>query len=279
MITIAFRLDDPSETSNQSVEYGLIEAFRQQQVACTFAIIPFRMVDGEKTPLTSKRAQPLIEAAHAGVIEPALHGYLHIRLAQDMTRPSEFANRSMDEQQRMLHEGRAHLEAIFEQRIHGFVPPWNSYDSTTLEVLRQMEFDYISASWSGVSPREDTLASLPLTAHLAEIPRAIEEARKFKCCNPKILVVMHHYDFVESNSDNASTSTGEFAKLLERLNEQPDISIKTLKEVSELTTGLNQAYRQHAFRNLTRFSARWLPKYSFIDTSPWRCIISNIISC
>ena len=140
----------------------------------------------KKTPLTSKRAQPLIEAAHAGVIEPALHGYLHIRLAQDMTRPSEFANRSMDEQQRMLHEGRAHLEAIFEQRIHGFVPPWNSYDSTTLEVLRQMEFDYISASWSGVSPR-DTLASLPLTAHLAEIPRAIEEARKFKCCNPEIL--------------------------------------------------------------------------------------------
>jgi hypothetical protein len=40
MIRLAFRFDDPSETSNQLVEAGIIDALRRHRACATFAVIP-----------------------------------------------------------------------------------------------------------------------------------------------------------------------------------------------------------------------------------------------
>lgn len=79
MIRLAFRFDDPSETSDQEIEAGVIEALRQHEVCATFAVIPFRMINGEKVPLSASRARPLVKAMQDGIIEIAQHGYLHLR--------------------------------------------------------------------------------------------------------------------------------------------------------------------------------------------------------
>lgn len=275
MITVAFRLDDPSETSNQTVEAGILDAFRTLHAACTFAVIPFRIVDGKRIPLSAARARPLVDAAHAGVIEPALHGYVHARIHPEMATPSEFAGRPRDEQQRMIIEGRAHLESVFGRPVTGFVPPWNSYDSTTPGVLEEAGFKYLSASWHATANSKESIRILPLTVHLGEIPQAIDEARLYIKANPVIVVVMHHYDFMESGSDQASISLGEFSNLLSLIACQADIHLRTLAEISGLMISPDIPIRQHRLQKKHHLMARFLPKHSFLNASPWRGMLAK----
>lgn len=275
MITIAFRLDDPSETSNQEVEAGILDVLRAHRASCTFAVIPFRIADGKRIPLSVERARPLVNAAQEGVIEPALHGYVHTRIHPEMALPSEFVGRSRDEQQAMIREGRAHLESVFGKTVTGFVPPWNSYDITTLGILEQAGFKYLSAGWRAPSNPKGKVKILPLTVHLSEIPQAIAEARLFIKASPVIVVVMHHYDFMESGSDQALINIAEFSNMLSQLVCQVDIKLRTLAEISEFMISPDLPIRQNSIRAKHHLMTHLLPKHSFMNTSPWRVMLAK----
>lgn len=275
MITVAFRLDDPSETSNQEVEAGILDALRTYRIPCTFAIIPFRMMDGKKTALSKERARPLVAATRDGIIEPALHGYLHVRTHPEMAQPSEFLGRLRDEQQSMISEGRAHLESIFDQPVKGFVPPWNSYDNITLQILAKDGFKYLSAGWHAPKTSKEHIKILPLTAHLSDIQEAVNEARCFIKANPIIVVVMHHYDFSESGSKQAVTHITKFSNTISWLTSQSDIKLRTLSEISECMTSANAPIRQHRIREKHRLLASILPKHSFLNTTLWRGMLAS----
>jgi predicted deacetylase len=275
MIRLAFRFDDPSETSNQEIEWGIIEALRRHQTSANFAVIPFRMVDGAKIALSEQRALPLVEAARDGIIEVALHGHAHVRIHPDMERPSEFVGRSKSEQQAMIQEGRAHLESVFGKAITGFVPPWNSFDSVTLSILEQSGFKYVSAGWAPLAKSSGKIKFLPLTAHLTEMKLAVHEARKFIKADPVIVVVMHHYDFVESGSSKAVISLMEFSNILSWLKGQDDIKIRTLTEISDMMISRDTALQQHRIRAMSRLFEHLIPKHSFMSTSPWRGMFSK----
>src|SRR5574337_1278105 len=149
MIRLAFRLDDPSETSHQGVEAGFIEVLRRRHVRATFATIPFRNVNGDLRPLSPKRALPLKEAQRDGLID----------------------------------EGRRHLETIFSVRITGFVPPWNSYDTATADCLTELGFEYLSAAREMPTTRAHPLL-LPKTAQLKNFEAALSEAARFEAARP-----------------------------------------------------------------------------------------------
>ncbi len=275
MITVAFRLDDPSETSNQTVEAGILDALRANRASCTFAVIPFRLVNGQRTPLSAERARPLVDAAREGVIEPSLHGFVHARIHPEAAQPSEFVGRSYEDQRTMIREGRAHLESVFGKPVVGFVPPWNSYDSTTIRILEEAGFKYVSAGWRAPSKPHGQVKTLPLTVHLSEIPQALDEARRFIKARPVIVVVMHHYDFEESGSDQASTSVPEFASLLSQLICQSDVKLQTLAEISGFMAGPELSVRQHNVRAIHPLMARFLPKHCFLNASPWRAMLTK----
>jgi predicted deacetylase len=278
LITVAFRLDDPSETSNQDVEAGILDALRVHQATCTFAVIPFRMFDGRKTPLSVARARPLVRAAEEGLIEPALHGYIHASRYPELAPPSEFSGLSHDEQRSMIKEGRAHLETVFGMEVSGFIPPWNSYDGITVEVLEQEGLRYLSASWlAPLTPRR-SLRILPFTARLGLLSQALNEAAAFTRANPVIVIVMHHYDFAESGSDQASTNTNEFSNLLSCLTSRSDIRIQTLAEISNSMACPDLPIRQHRFRSRHHFMSHLLPRLSFVNNSPWRDMLAKMLS-
>lgn len=152
---IAFRFDDPSVTSDQCIEQGVLEALQEYGACATFACIPFRVVGGMRKAFSPSRAEPLIDAFRAGIIELAQHGHSHQNMC---SRPpfSEFVGRGATDQYSLLYEGLQELTTVFGERPRGFVPPWNTFDAVTLDSLNTLGFEWISSGWGGISASIET---------------------------------------------------------------------------------------------------------------------------
>jgi peptidoglycan/xylan/chitin deacetylase (PgdA/CDA1 family) len=275
MIRVALRLDDPSETSHRAVEAGILDALRSHGACATFAVIPFRMVDNQLMALSTTRALPLIEAAQAGVIEVALHGHAHARFHPESAIPSEFAGRPEADQDALITEGRSHIESVFGQSVIGFVPPWNSYDVATLSVLERQRFHYVSAGLNITDGYSGELKLLPLTAHLRDVPAALAEARRFHKAGPVIVVVMHHFDFVESGVDGGSIDLQGFAALLANLSAQPDVTLCKLADVSTSFSHTVSSIRQHRLRSRYSYLRRLLPRHCILNAPLWQALLAG----
>lgn len=263
MIRLAFRLDDPSATSNQEIEGHILESLARHGLRATFAVIPFRGEMEAPLPLTRERARVMREAVAQGVLDVALHGHSH-HDARPGGHPTEFAGVAGSRQHELIESGRALLEAVFERPIRGFVPPWNSFDATTLDVLEQMGFNHLSANIGHAPMRPTPLRLLPLTCHLPRLDAAIAEARRFARLAPIVIVVMHHYDFPGGSDSPVFSSHEEFDALLARVAAQKDVHVKTLSELAaELTPIASQrGYRHMRLRNRLPWRFRhWLPEF------------------
>ena len=277
MIRVALRLDDPSETSHQDVEAGILDSLRKHRASSTFAVIPFRMVDGERMALTRNRARPLVEAADEGIIEVALHGHVHVRQQPEPASPTEFSGRPLTEQHALIEEGRMLLNQVFERNISGFVPPWNSYDLSTLHSLEALKFQYVSAGWEHPTNYHGGLKLLPRTAHLGDIPAALQEARRFVQAQPVIVIVLHHFDFLESGSDRAIIDMRGFDAALKQIRNEPDVQICTLGNLAEGFSAPSRQLRQQHQLMKNTFGRRLLPKNSFLDKPLWRAAIAGAL--
>lgn len=277
MIRVALRLDDPSETSHQAVEAGILDVLRRHRASATFAVIPFRMVDGQRVALTADRAHPLIAAANDGVIEIALHGHVHVRQRPAPAPPTEFSGRPEAEQRALIEEGRAHLRHIFQRDIDGFVPPWNSYDLATLNSLEALQFHYLSAGWEQPARYRGGIRLLPRTAHLSDVPAAVQEARRFSRAEPTIVVVMHHFDFAESGSDRAIFDMHGFDAVLQHLTSEADLQICTLGALASLTNAPNGRLLGQRRLMTHALGRRLLPRNSFLNKPLWQGMIAGAL--
>jgi hypothetical protein len=265
MIRVVLRLDDPSETSSQEVEAGFMRALDRHKACATFAVIPFHASNGTPHPLSAARAKPLVEAAHLGLIDIALHGHSHTRLTNESASPSEFSGRPDSEQELLITEGRAYLEDLFCQRIAGFVPPWNNYDVGTLRVLSAHSFQYISAGWNCADGDTASIVQLPFTTRLDRIDAALDEAHRFVSFNPIIIFIAHHYDFVESGSSRATIDLPRFERILATLAATPDLRFCTLSAVANHLKPSCRPLRQRRLWVQYPRLRRYLPEHSIID--------------
>lgn len=232
MIRLALRFDDPSATSRHDLEMELFALLEFYGVPATAAVIPNIRSENSSRPLEMSNVGHLIDACRKGVIEIAQHGYSHEERSKTAAgKPSEFAGLEASEQAHLIGEGRILLSRIFGREISGFVPPWNSCDGTTLDVLEQFGFAYIS-SGKNISRRAAQLLQMPRSCNLQDIRDVVVEARRFGFLNPVAVVVMHHYDFAESGSDHAKLSLAQFAELLDWLATRPDVKMVTLGEIA-----------------------------------------------
>lgn len=276
MIRLTLRLDDPSETSHQEVEAGILEILRRHHAQASFATIPFRIVDGERRPLSAKRALPLVAAQREGLIEIALHGYLHRRRAPEPAPPTEFRGRPRDEQWAMIDEGRRHLEAIFGTRVTGFVPPWNSHDAATIDCLAELGFDYLSGGRELPGAERGPLRQLPRTAQVKDFDAALAEAARFEAAQPIVIFVLHHYDFAESGVKDAVLDLHRFDRMLGRALARPGTRVVTLKQLAgEITASDAQIERQYRLAR-QRLLGRVLPRTAILDAPLWRGILAGL---
>ncbi len=270
MIRLAFRLDDPSATSNREIEARILESLARHGLRATFAVIPFRGEEATPLPLTRERARPLREAVEQGVLDVALHGHSH-HDNNPGGQPSEFAGLPASRQRELISSGKDLLEAIFERPIRGFVPPYNSFDAATLAVLEQAGLSHLSSNMRYAPMRHTSLRLLPLTCHLPELKAAIAEARRFSRLQPLVVVVMHHYDFPGGEAPVFS-DFAEFDALLAWIAEQKDVQIRTLSQLAEeLTSTASQRVFQHnRLRDHLPWRYRhWLPSLCAASRPLW----------
>jgi len=274
LLRVVFRFDDPSPVSKHVVEERVFEALRLRGIPLTCAVIPARLRGGLEIRFTPETACHLTRGLASGLLEVALHGRLHRDAGMGRNgRPSEFEGVPIDSQREWISTGRDLLEAVFQDRVHGFVPPWNGYDSATLQVLQELGFSYLSADLSVPKKMFGPLRILPLTCNLRRLDMAIIQARRFERFAPVIVVVMHHYDFDRDADDPPCKpyTYEEFNTLLDGLVGLPRIRFCTLKELSDsMSSAANRVWvRQEQLQNL-------LP-YRFKRLLPEACFLTRVL--
>jgi hypothetical protein len=272
LIQLAFRFDDPSRTSDHALERGILERFRTASLPLTAAVVPFDCAAPSPRGLTAQAVPHLVDAHKEGILEVALHGYCHRCLARlPDGNSTELAGIGGQQQRTFLHQGKACLEDVFGSPPEGFVPPWNSYDRVTLDVLAELGFGYLSADWGLVGHDTPPLTIVPHTCNLMHLKEAVTEARRFGALDARVIVILHHFDFVESGSDGADIDLARLGQLLDWVAAQPDLACSTL---GTLAAGLKA---DQSWRNLRL--ARWrsglhwrlqrlFPRYTLLGGGP-----------
>jgi predicted deacetylase len=224
MIRVAIRFDDPSATSARALEEDIIAALEQSGLAATFAVVPFSKTPTGLMALDENNAAHLLAAQRRGAIEVALHGHSH-RPHNAPGKPSEFAGLPTEHQSALLGEAIAHLRELFGAgAVRGFVPPWNSYDATTLKALDDLDFDYISAGEWHWRNYAGPLVEVPRTCQFTALECAINEARKYSgFTSPSVIAALHHYDFIVGGADENGLDMQAFIDTLAWLKRQPDV--------------------------------------------------------
>jgi hypothetical protein len=245
MLSVCFRYDDASATSDHKVEGGVFEIFGQHQFPLSVAAIPFkRLKRGETRSISEGNAPHLAHAVRAGIVELAQHGHSHLKRSAD-TRggPSEFAGIALDEQAKLINEGKDHLEQMFGQRISGFVPPWNTYDCATVRALESVGFAFVSG---GLEVQKcGALPAVPITSTLAEARSHVEKVRSFQSLSPVIVVVVHSDDFEEyrfkprPDEMPPTTNLDQLRGLLAWLKGQRYVKVETLGRIAGARQGIS----------------------------------------
>ena len=246
-ITVVFRFDDYSETSNTEMEVKLIEAFREHGVSCTFSIIPFickgSTHDSREQgviPLSAAKADILKEAIEAGAVELALHGYAH-QTIRDTGGWTEFMGLAYDAQLAKLKKGKDFVEQMLAQPVTIFVPPWNSYDPNTTRALGDLGFKCLSAATFGVGEGPSVVKFLPATCDLLQVRQAVATARRRPEADRLVVALFHTYDFTEADETQGIMTYQDLVGLLDWLVSQPDVDVKTMGEVIDMGVDLSGA--------------------------------------
>jgi len=249
-VTVVFRYDDYSSLSPTEFEVRLIHALEKHRVPCTFGVIPYRCAgdchdpaEQEVVPLTVEKADILTNAVEAGVVEVALHGYSHQATQQSASshppRYSEFKGTDYYLQFRRIAKGRRFLEQAVGVPIETFIPPWNSYDSNTLEALRRLGFKTISASAHIYAPvgRDSQLTYLPATTGLRDLKSAVASAARLSCDDQSVvLVLFHSFDFLDIDQRRGRITFQDFVRLLEWTASQQNVITRTIAQAAAAST-------------------------------------------
>ena len=104
-----------------------------------------------------RRVEILKNSVKNGIAEVALHGYTHPKGYSNKIN-TEFMGLPYDMQYQKLQQGKKFLENLFDCRVSTFIPPHNTYDNLTIDLLYDLGFKYVSAGYtSSIAPRCDML--------------------------------------------------------------------------------------------------------------------------
>lgn len=145
---VVFRNDDIQPWYNQEELRAVNDVFIDEEVPVTLGIIPDTNGDASLTddPELCSYLRSL-ESDHPGQFEMAVHGYTH-EPETDFYDGSEFGDLPRDEQRERLADGEAILADCVESPSSTFIPPMNTYDETTVDVLEDADYTTVSGgSW------------------------------------------------------------------------------------------------------------------------------------
>ena len=159
------------------------------------------------------------------------------------------------------------LEHVFGMPIHGFVPPFNTFDQHTASALSGQGFRYLSAGSEHGLIETCGLAQLPRTCQITELERALTEARRRPNGQLAIVAVMHHYDFQEFGHADAPLTLQRLTSLFQWLRQQADVRLLALNQLAARHD--SATWRQAVKRNRWVERQHWrirslFPRYSLM---------------
>ncbi len=268
-LAVAFRYDDCSSRSNVEAELALLEVFRSHAARITFAVVPYVCShDGHSTepqpdlPYPPEWATAFDPFLNDSTLEPALHGLKHqneLRGGHPWRSDfvgvgySEFYGLDSETQAEKITRGADYLEEMFEVRPRIFVPPWNSYDQSTVVALGKCGFTCLSAGARGEAPDSPALAFLPATcdnvARLREVVRLWQE----KGSPEAALVVMLHASLFDGSKARTDSVLNEIGSTLGWLDGQKSVRVLSLGQA------LNEwpKYTAERFRQYNHYRKAW----------------------
>lgn len=277
MIRIAFRLDDPSPSSDHALERELLGLLESHRIPLTAAVIPI----GRDGTTVNQSNVPHLVAAHAkGLLEVVLHGYKHEVLSTSPTGvTSEFSGVEPGEQLRRIRLGRQLLEAAFLSPVTGFIPPWNTLDDKTLAALAAENFYHVSTSSVAQKLRRPTkLCVYPHTCNISELDAAYAEAKRYGGPESYIVCILHHYDLGSQNHEGNPrlVTLDGLACSLSRLRQDTDVEFTTLGQIAA-SLGPEQCWKYYR-RHYSMARMHWrlrasLPNFQLLIHPLWQYFI------
>lgn len=279
MIRIALRLDDPSPSSDHALERQLLGVLESLRIPLTAAVIPI----GKEGLRVAADNVPHLHAAHAaGLLEVAQHGLSHDPLSTSLTGiPSEFADLGEEEQRRRVRTGRELLEQVFQARITGFVPPWNTLDANTVVVLAEEGYSYVSiSSETRLWRLPAALRIQPHTCNIRQLEAAYMHAKRRPNADIAIIAILHHYDFYDfyGSEKTRAVSMESLAGTLSWLAEDPQVEFTTLGGIAGGMT-IQQCWKAYQRRcRIVRMHWRLrqlFPRYQLLTQPLWHYLITR----
>lgn len=226
---IVIRFDDYGIWSSDEwvdIEEKLIELHEKYGVKITFGVVPKSIypvcahprtmgfyppqsdnftTNYNKYPLVagSKRVEVLKKSVNKGISEVAQHGYYHPKYYSNITN-GEFYGYDYDIQHFKIFDGKGLLDSLFATNTLVFIPPHNTYDGLTLDLLQECGFSCVSAKDVDFNAPQDTtldLMYLPFTTEDFETILKKYESNKGLTVghSPTDVLLLHHTSFTDKN--------------------------------------------------------------------------------
>ena len=225
---VAFRCDDigvGTDTRFFDVEKQIIELFVDKGVPLIIGVVPMmtqNFFDPENDHFVSldedpRRMQMVREAVDNG-IQIGVHG-LHHQVARPEIK-TEFAGVPEAEQSEKMREAIALLNGWFpDAPVDVFIPPWNSYDKTTVTAVGESGMTHLSAGDDSRTYDQNGVtvsASIPIGTffEMLEVLTVDQLARQVG--GGCLVVTFHAYQHVESHP-NFEMTVDELGHKLEEL--------------------------------------------------------------
>jgi peptidoglycan/xylan/chitin deacetylase (PgdA/CDA1 family) len=233
-IQVLFRYDDFSEISHTEIELEVIRVFTEADIQCAFGIIPFPA--DSLAYSGAKNIRILAEAVCSGTVHPALHGYTHQMIGFGK---GEFVGVPFEDQLSKIEKGKYFLEKELGVPVSTFIPPWNMYDDTTLDVMDRLNFQLLSAGVSGGPSNPNIkLQYLPATTDLKNLRKDVNTALKNTDPSPVLVVLVHSFDLEGTKSEIPSVD--ELENLIIWLENQPSVRISRWDSIlTDINTDLS----------------------------------------
>lgn len=146
-LKILFRFDDFT-LDDSHFNKLLINTFEKNNIPLCLGVIPFDKNEKFINLLSEKSLSNIKNNITTGLLDIALHGYIHKNNRNDNYSKSEFNGVPFSDQLEWITEGKQRIEDYLDCKIETFIPPWNSYDENTLRVLEKNSFKCISAGFN-----------------------------------------------------------------------------------------------------------------------------------
>jgi peptidoglycan/xylan/chitin deacetylase (PgdA/CDA1 family) len=130
---VIFVMDDIEDYGVNKVQIAVMNYFISKNLPFTASIIVSKLANSSSNLNVFHKIE---EGVHKGLFEPVIHGYRHIN----------HTLLSREEQESDFAKAKGKLEYLFDKTPYVFIPPYNNFNSHTIEALSDLNISLISSS-------------------------------------------------------------------------------------------------------------------------------------